>query len=260
MLVVLALSVIEMVAQNGIHEIGLRDTALFRFAPNELFVVVGNDELFVFSGECPRAYLAIQFTSNAYVTFDVVALFTQRLQVANVIGAVPTAWDFVIRAQLYIRLLGPAICAPVAVFFFQLPPLGFAELRPGLAFLAHIQALQLVPRPLLNYRGKAFLALQLSHPAENIPVRVFPRGVAKTVNRRTNIVLREHGPGDAVSGGPKSLQNHRVVPLVGRTGGNKTGFGVSQPLLPTTFRFVRSGPRRQEKTLTGTRFGHCTVV
>ena len=57
-------SLVKVVAQNSVHKIGLGKAELVGGPFDQFLVVVRNDELFVFLGECPRADVAIQRTSR----------------------------------------------------------------------------------------------------------------------------------------------------------------------------------------------------
>lgn len=252
----LRLSRVEIIAQNSVQEIGLRNFELVGFPLDEFLVIVRDNEQLVFVGKCPRAYVAVQRTPPAGVALDVVALLTERLPVAKIIRAVPGARDFVIWAEFHVRFLQSTGSALVPVLLLDLFPISLAQLRPRLALLAYVQALQLVTGAFLSDRSEAFLALQFPHTAENVLVRLAASFGSKGINRRADFILGQYGTRDAMTRWPKRPQNHRVIAFVRWGRINKTSFRLSKPLLPSRLRFVRRGPGSDEKALAGAGFGH----
>ena len=252
----LMLRSIKMSAKDCVHEIGLRDVELNGSSSNEFLVIVCDDELLVFLWECPGAYAAIQRTSLTGVALYVVALLAEGLPIARLVRAVTGTRYSVIRAQLYVGFLFPAGRAPETIFLLECGPIFFAQLCPGLTLLAHIQVLQLVARALFNDRGEAFFALQLAHATENVLIGLLVLSMAKSIDRRTNIVLAQNRSRNSVPDRPKRLQDYCVVELVCRARRNKASLRIGKPLLPAGLRFVRRGPRLDDKTLAGTRFSH----
>lgn len=252
----LMLCSIKMSAQDCVHEIGLRNVELNGGSSNEFFVIICDDELLVFLWECPGAYAAIQRTSLTGVALYVVALLAERLPIAKLVRTVAGARYSVVGAQLYIRFLFPTRRAPEIIFLLEHGPIFFAQLRPGLTLLAHIQVLQLVARALFNDRGEAFFALQLAHATENVLIGCLVLSMTKGIDRRTNIVLAQNRSGNSVPDRPKRLQDYCVVELICRARRNKASLRIGKPLLPAGLRFVRRGPRFDDKTLTGARFSH----
>ncbi len=250
---------VEMIAKNVVHEVRLSNSTPICFALDELLVIVGDDELLVFCGERPGAYVAVQRTSTANAAFDVVTLLTERLEIAQIVRALPGSRNLVVWAELYIRFLLAARSASVAVSFPKCFPISFAQLCPRLAFLAYVQALQLVAGSFLYDGSETFLSLQFPHMPENVLIRLLASGSAESVDGSANLGFGKHGTWDAVPCGPECLQDHRVVVLICRAGRHKTILRFSEPLLPTSLRLVRSASGSEEKTLAGARFSHFTL-
>ena len=156
----LRLVLIEMVSQNRVHNVGLGEFEFVGGSFGEFLVIIRDYDLFVLNRERPRAYIAIQRTSSAGITFDVVALFAQRLPITEIIRTVAGTGDFVVRAEFHVRLLRSAGGTLVPVLLFKFFPLRFAEFRPWFLLLAYIQTLQLIAVALLSNRRETFVALQ----------------------------------------------------------------------------------------------------
>jgi hypothetical protein len=243
----LRLGRVEIVAENFVHEVGLRVPEPVGSSPYERFVIVGNNELLVLCGEGPSAYVAVQLTALARIGLDVVALLAERLEVAEFIRALADTGDFVVRAESNIRLLPPAGSALKAVLLFEPHPVSLGEFFSRLALLTHFQTLQLVAVAFLSDTGEAFLPLQLSHAPEHVFVWGFPVFGTKTVYSGADLVFRQHWPRHTVADWPKCFQNYRVIELVGWAGGDEGRCGVRKPAFPTGLRFVRRGPGRYHK-------------
>jgi hypothetical protein len=255
----LPLSLIEMIAQDGVNKIGLRDSAPVGFAFDELFVIVRDNELFVLSGESPRAYAAIKCASLANVTLDIIALLTEWLPIAKIIRAVPGAWNFVVWAEFNVWFLRSAVCAFVPVLRFELFPLGFAELCPWFALLTYIQALQLVAIAFFPDRSETFFALQLTQATEDIFIRTLSALGTESIDGSADIILGQDWARNSMMSGPKCSKEHRIIELVHRRCRNKTSFSLGKPLLSPGLRFIRRGSRGENKTFAGTRFTHFAV-
>lgn len=252
----LMLGPIKMSTQDCVHEIGLRDVELSGSPPNEFLVFVCDDELLVFLWEGPGAYVAVQRASLAGVALYVVALRAERLPIAKLIRAVAGARYPVIGAQLYVRFLFSAGRAPETIFLLECDPIFLVQLCPGLTLLAHIQVLQLVARAFLNDRGEAFFALQFAHATENVLIGLLVLCTTKGIDGRTNVVLAQNRSRDSVPDRPKRLQDYCVIELIRRARRDKAGLRIGTPLLPADLRFVRRGPRFDDKPLAGARFSH----
>lgn len=252
----LLLGLIKMIAENNIHEIGLGNSKLIGCPFDKYLIVVRNYQLFVFVWEGPGAYVAIQCTASAGVALDVVALFTKRLPIAQIIGATPRARDFVVGAELYIWLLQTTRSTPMAVLLLEAFPFRLCQLCPWLAFLAYIQTLKLIADAFLSDRSETFLALQFPHPAENVFVGRLAVLVAKRIHSIANIFFGQHWPRNAVTRWPQCPQEHRVVTLVCRAAGNKAGLGLGEPLLPSLLGLIGSDFRSKKKPFAGAGFGH----
>jgi hypothetical protein len=252
----LRLEPVEVVAENFINKIGLGDLGPIGCPFGEFLVVVFNDDLFVIARKCPRADMAVQSASSACVTLDVVALLTEWLPIAQVIGATSGAGNFVVGAQFYVRLLRPARGTFVPVQLLKLLPFFSAKLRSRLPFLANIQALQLIAVAFFGDRCKAFFALQFPHAPENVFIGFFSNCVAKSIDSGANVVFRQHRAGNTVPCWPERVQDDRVVKLVHRSCSNKASVGLSEPLLSTSLRFVRNRSWGKKESFTGTSLSH----
>jgi len=212
---------VEVVAQNLVYEIRLRDFMFVSRSLDEFLVVVPDDDRLVFCWVCPRAYLADQIAPSASGTLAVVALLAEWLKVFQVVRAVSGARNLMDRAQLYVRLLAAAGRALISVLLLEFFPVGTAKLRSRLAFLACFQALQLVAVTLLSDRGETFFPLQFPQPTEDVLIRRLAARGAECVHGGADLRLRQHRAGNAVPYGPKRLQDNAVVNLVRRGRINK---------------------------------------
>ena len=137
------LGLVEVVTQDRVNKIGLRDFELVRGSLGELLIIVCNDDGFIFVWERPGAHITVQFATSAGVALHVVTLLAKRLPILEVVRAVSRPRNPVVRAELYVRFLPSARGASVAVFLFDCPPVILAWLRSRLSLRPDFQALQL---------------------------------------------------------------------------------------------------------------------
>lgn len=250
---------VEVVTQNPVYEIRLRDFMFVSGSLDEFLVVVPDDDRLVFCWVCPRAYLADQIASSACGALAVVTLLAERLKVLQVVGAVTGARNLVVGAELYVRLLAAAGRALVSVLLFEFFPIGAAKLRSRFPLLTRFQALQLIAVSFLSDRSKSFFPLQFPHPTEDVLIgRLAIRG-AECVHGGADLGLRQHRAGNSVPCGPKRLQDDAVVHLVRRGRINKTSCGISEPRFSARLGFTWRGPRSDKQAFAGARFGHIGV-
>lgn|SRR5579859_445239 len=252
----LSLGLVEMVAENCVKKLGLRNPELVCGSLNEFLVLVSNDERLVLSGERPRAHVADQHAALTRIALVDVALLTKRLPVAEIIGPSPQARNFVVGAQFHVWLLPPAGGAFVVILLLESLPVSSWQFRPWLALLAYVQALQLVFGAFLSNRGETLFTLQLAQPPEYILVCWLAQGSFECIYRSANLLFRKDGTRDAVSGGPERGQEGGVDSLVRLARLDEPTSSVREPLLSASFGFVRRRPRCEEKALTGSGFGH----
>ncbi|HEY2912131.1 MAG TPA: hypothetical protein VGK21_02120 [Candidatus Angelobacter sp.] len=255
----LALNLIEMIAQNGINKIGLRDLELIGCSSDEFFVVVRDNELFVLRRESPRAYAAIKCASLTNVALDVVALLTEWLPIAKIIGAASRSRSFVVWAEFNVWFLRSAVCAFVSVLRLELFPLGFAELCPWFTLLTYVQTLQLVAIAFFPDRGETFFALQLTQATEDISIRTLSALSAEGIDGCADFVLGQDWARNPMTSGPKCFKDYRIIEFVHRSCRNKAVLGIGKPLFSPSLRLIRRGSRREEKTLAGARLTHFAV-
>ena len=185
----LPLSLIKMIAQDGVNEIGLWDLARVGFSLDQDFVVVRNDNLLVFLRKGPRAYVTIEHTAPAGTAFDVVTLLTKWLPVAEIIEPPLT------RGILWSALsFTSGSCAPQKAHLYPYCSLSLCQSARSTFPWAH--AFGLCPSFaagigfLPSDRSKALFTLQLPHTAENVFVGQFALG-SKSINRCANIIFRQ---------------------------------------------------------------------
>jgi hypothetical protein len=255
----LALSLIEMIAQNDVNKVRLRDSPPVGLALDELFVVVRDDELLIFGRECPRAHIAIEQTAAAGATLHIVALLTKGLPIAKIVRAASRAWNFMIWAEFYVRFLRSTGSAFITVLLLESLPISSAQFFSGFALLAYVQTLQLVSVAFLLDRNKALFTLQFPHTAKNIFIGRLSAFGSEGIYRCANIILGQYWSWNAMLGRPKRSQDDGIVEFVGCTRRNKASYGISKPFFSPCLRFVRRGPRGENKTFTGTRFTHFAV-
>lgn len=245
-----------MIAQNGIDKIRLGNSRSICGTPNEFFVRIVDDQLLVLDRKSPRADMTVQCAAATRAALDVVALLAERLPVTEIVGAVPRSRNFVVWAELYIRLLCTARSAFVPIHRFQVFPVRLIELGSRFALLTNVQALQLVTIAFFDNRCEAFLPLQFPQTAEDVLVGLLSSCVAEVVYSFPNLILGKNGTWNAMRGRPECLQNNRVVKLVYGSWRHKSSLRVRQPLLPARFRLVRNCSRGEEISLARSRFAH----
>jgi hypothetical protein len=186
---------LEVIAQNYVHQFRLGDLEFIGCPLCEFLIIICDDDLFVFLGERPRAYLANQGASPAGMALHVIALLAERLPIAKIIRAVPGSRDFVVRAEFDIRFLCPTRGTSVSVAFLNLLPFSLAGFSPWFFLLAYVQTLQLVAGAFFFDRSKAFIALQLPHTPENVFVGWFSLRGAESIHGGAEVVFGQRGPG-----------------------------------------------------------------
>lgn len=252
----LPLGLIEMIAQNNVHEIGLRDAELVGGAFNKLLILVRDDEWLVLRRKRPGAHIADEGTPHARIALVDVALLAEGLPVPEVVRPAPQARNFVIRAELHGRFLPATGRALVVVLLLKFLPLFGGQLGSRLALLAHIQALQLVLGALLPYRGEALLALELAQTPEHVPILGLAFRSSEGVHRGADLLLRQDGAWDSVARRPERFQKDGVDGLVRLARLDEPSGCIRQPRGSARFGFVRRSPRRKEKALAGAGFSH----
>jgi len=252
----LPLGLIEMVSQNDIHKIGLSGSLLISCPLDQHLVVVGNNELLILFRKCPGTYIAVQTAASTGAALDVVALFTERLPVAEIVRAVSGAGNFVVGTEPDIRLLSSAGGTPVVVLLFDFPPLSGTRLRPWLALLADLQTLKLVTSAFFDNRGKTLLALQFPHATENVLVRCLSTRKSERIHCRSNLGFRKRRARNTVSRRPKRAQYDSVIEPVRDTWRDKVALRFIKPSFTTGFRFVWRESRSEQQALACTRTTH----
>lgn len=247
---------VEVIAQHCVHQVRLRDPELVCCPFRKFFIIIGDDNRFVFIRKSPGAHITIHFASLTRVTLHVVALFAERLPVVEIIRTVPRPRHLVVWAELYIRFLLSARSASVPMLLPYFLPFSFAEFGSRLSLGADLQALQLVTRAFLSDRSESFVSLQFAQTPEHIFVRGLAVCGAKCVYSCADICLRQYRTRYPVPCRPKRLQDNRVVKFVCRARRNESSRSISQPFRASFFRVVRSRPRCEHEPSTGTRFAH----
>jgi hypothetical protein len=256
----LNLGVVKKFAQDLVDELGLRQSAFIGGAPNQLLVVVRDDELLIILRKGPGAYIAVQRTPSTGVALNVIALLAERLPIFEVVQAPSGTGDFVVRAKPHIRLLPPTRSALIVVFLFQLSPVRLAQFSPGLALLAYFQVLQLVPATLFSDRYESFFTLQFSHPTKDVFIRFLAFFSPEGVHGCANLLFTKHWSWNPVSPWPKCFKDDRIYNPVARGRIDKSSLGISKPFFPTGLRFARSCPRGKKKSLASSRLDHFAAV
>ena len=249
-------ALIEVVAQNRINQVGLRDLALIGLPFDEFLVVVCDDQWLIVGGKRPRTDLADQRAPLACVALGVVALLAERLPVTVFIGAVSGPGDFMVRAELNVRFLSAARCALVAGFLLQFFPFGRPQSGSWFPLLAYLQALQLVARTFFPDRGESFFTLQFTHAPENVFVWGLVFRFPKGINNSADISLTQNRAWNAMPWRPQRPENNAVVSLVRWAVRDKASLCFSKPLLPPGLGFTRRGPRCHEQAFAGARLSH----
>ena len=247
---------IEVISQNHVHEIGLRDFSVLGFPANQFLVVILNDKLFVVLWKCPRAYIAQQVTTAANVALDVIALFAKGLVISQFVRSIARAGNFVVGTEFDFRFALSATRASEPVAFLESSPILCTQFRARLALLTHFQALELVTDTLFNDRGESLFALKFANAPENVLIRGLSLGRSLFIDGRTQVILTQNWAGDSVSFGPESLQEDGVIAPIRRTGSDEIGFRIDQPLRSPGGGFIGNCPRRKQQTFTCARFSH----
>jgi hypothetical protein len=194
-----------MIAQDYIHEVGLAEAEFVGCAFDEFFVGIRDDNQLVFFWKGPRAHIAIQGASLTCIAFDVITLLAKRLPVSKVIATISGTRNFMVWTEIDFRFLQSAVGALVPVLLLQSDPIRLRQLRPWLALLTHVKALQLIADAFLFNRSESLFALQFSHSAKYVLVGVLPVVVAPSVNSDPNISSVKAGPGMPCPGGQSDL-------------------------------------------------------
>jgi hypothetical protein len=250
------LGLVEIVAEDCVRELGLRNPELVGGTLDQFFVLVGDDEWLVLRRERPRAHVAVQRATLTRIALANIALLAEGLPVSKVVRPAPQPRDFVVGTELYIWLLPSAGRAFVVVLFFELLPVASLQFRSWLALLAYIQALQLVLGAFLSDRREALFTLQLAQPPEHILVWRLTQRSFESVDSSANLLLSEDGAGDPVARRPECGQEDGVDGLVCLARLHEPSSCVRQPFLSPGFGFVRSRPRCDKKAFAGSGFGH----
>ena len=249
-----------MLTQDIIYKVRLGNSKPIGCPLDENLVVVRDDELLVFVGERPRAYVAIQGASPAGVALDVVALFAERLPIPQIVRTLPESGDLMVWAEFHIRFLRSARGACVSELLLEPSPFEIRQPLPWFALLAYIQALQLVASAFFSDGNKTFLALQFPHATKHIFVGALAMFGSPAIDGCPNSALSQCWSRNAMPRWPKRSQNDRVVKFIRSGRRNKASFGIGKPPFPAGLRLVRRGSRSDKKALTGSGFGHFAMV
>ena len=246
----------EVVAQNPINKVGLGNPDSIGCPLGKLLILVGDDDRFVLVWKGPGAHITVQIAALARMALHIVALLTKRLPIIEIVRAVASSRNLVVRAELYLGLLPSTRSAPVPVLFLDLFPHGFAGLCPWFSLRANFQALQLIANALLGDTSEPLIALQLAQAPEHILVRWLPTLSAKSVDSGAHVVLGQQRARNAVAFRPKSIQDHRIIQLVRRTRRDKTGRCIGEPFLSSFFGVIRRHSRCDHESSAGARLTH----
>jgi hypothetical protein len=119
----LALCLVEMIAQNQIYQLGLREFPLLGASSHELLVVVRNCDELIVLWKGPTTHTAVELTATTRTAFEIVALLAERLPVLHVVRTPSRPGAPMVRAQLNFRFLFPAMSTWSARSFVPLDEL-----------------------------------------------------------------------------------------------------------------------------------------
>ncbi len=219
-----------MITENEVDKVGLRKFPFFGISTKQLLILVRDRDWLVVLGESPTTLIAVEFTSLAHAALQVVALLTKGLPISLVTGTPSGSGLTMVRTQLYIGLLPPAVTTAVSILLFERFPFFFRKLCSGLPLGPYLQADQLIACALLDDRCEALVSLELAQSSKRVNIGFFSSCCAKIVDQLSDFILRHMWARNAMPHWPHCVENCSVVNLIRRSGRHEVGNCVCQPL------------------------------